>query len=162
MHGENFYRPHTVLSKTEKGQMMSRQFASSLTPRQRRVLLVIDQSTPLESVMDNVPSNELSDTVSFLIEEGLIALENQMPRITRPKAGSGASKRDAGAEGMGIAGKYGNSKRISRAYAKRAAMARLKNPEIFTPQSRGGFGSAALVAHASADKDVGNWVLFMK
>ncbi|RJG01931.1 hypothetical protein [Noviherbaspirillum sedimenti] len=66
-----------VFSKTEKGREEMSSRAHGLTPMQRRVLIIIDGSKDLETIIEMVPamvpSGQLQEILSHLLEHGFIA-----------------------------------------------------------------------------------------
>lgn len=137
----NLCNPHTVFSKTAKGRKAVVQYPGGLTARERRVLMAIDEATHLDLIVDDLPRRELSRTVSVLLQEGLIASEiaagNFFPGENSDWSLAGNVARKLSARQAPIP--------RNRRDEKQAKIARLKNPEIFTPGCCGGFASAALV-----------------
>jgi len=65
-----------VFSKTEKGRDEMSRRVYGLNPMQRRLLIIIDGSKDLDSIMDMIPamvsSGQLQEIISFLLEQGFI------------------------------------------------------------------------------------------
>lgn len=135
-------RANIVFSKTAKGRQAIAQYPSRLNARERRILMIIDDATAIDAIIDSVPGRELSNAVSFLVREGLIAPDGALDALSG--IASAEKLREVSASGPAQVG----PRKIS---AKKARIARLKNPEIFTAQCRGGFASAALLSAPRED-----------
>lgn len=83
-----------VFSKTEKGREEMSSRAHGLNPMQRRVLIIIDGSKDLETIIEMipamVPSGQLQEILGYLLEHGFITQVDSDAR-GQSHAGAGAA-----------------------------------------------------------------------
>ena len=127
----NHYNADAIFFRTPKGHIAMTQNPDLLNAPQRRVLMAIaERATPLGTLIGNVPRKELTGTVTFLVKEGFIVCEDDGDATDVLATNFQQAK--------------GAKKRASRRTNRRSTIERLKNPEIFTAQCRGGFASGNL------------------
>jgi len=80
-----------IFAKTEKGQAELTQKSGELTPRQRRVLIMVDGKRDVAELRDMLQSDDLQHTLGLLEESGFIevsGVHNESGATEAPPAGA--------------------------------------------------------------------------
>ena len=75
-----------IFAKTEKGQTELTQKSGGLTPRQRRVLIMVDGKRSVDELRELLQSDDLQHTLGLLEESGFIEIGGLLNATGTPQA----------------------------------------------------------------------------